>query len=627
MGSTHGERNDSTPAPNATAKDTDIDASMSSPSWLKRQRRSLYRLYYRLKYFPFTRERKERRERTERGFIAIQIDALAHDDLVRAIERGYAPRLRRLIERDGWELRRFPAGLPSATPSAQAAIFFGTKQDIPAFRFYEKAERRLIIGSKPADVQQIRDRLPASGILDGGSGYVNIYDGGADRAIFTLAAKQPLPFLQKMGGARVALLLLLHPVRVLRMVVDSVIEYVRGEFVRLWGQMRGQYTYYWWYIPLLHIGSNVVLRELQTMAVLLDIYTGVPAIYTTYNVYDEFAHHFGPGSRTAYSSIRGLDRRIGQIQRMLRRAPGRPYDIYILSDHGQTPSVPYRIRYGETLGDTIVNAATHGVLVMAGSGDYAPRHQEVMDFLLQEIEHVSAASSRPARRAGLGLGRWLRRQYSVFPLVAETVRESDDTRIVVTYSSSLAHVYWTEPEQPLGLDDIRADPDRRALYYFLVAHDGIGCVITRVLDGAHVETLRGRALITPNGDMEVLTGVDPLRDYAISTTERRAIAQLAAMRNAGDMILFGAYDAMDDLCVCFDDQVGAHGALGGRQGWPFLLTPRGLVPRDYEISDPLDLHPLFLRYTRPAGQPAPAPAGHCEGGWNGSTDTARDAAI
>jgi hypothetical protein len=565
---------------------------------LKRLRRALFLSYYRLKYFPFTRERKERRERADRGFIVIQIDALAHEDLVRAMARGYAPTLKRLLERDGWELRKFPAGLPSATPAAQAAIFYGTKRDIPAFRFYEKAEKRLIIGSKPLDVQHIRDRLPESGVLDGGSGYVNIYDGGADRAIFTLAAKQPQPFLQKMGGGRVALLALLHPLRMLRMIGDSVVQYVREEFVRLWGQMRGQYTYYWWYLPFLHIGSNVVLRELQTIAVMLDVYTGSKSIYTTYNVYDEFAHHFGPGSRTAYSGVRAMDRRIAEILAMVRRASGRPYDIYILSDHGQTPSVPYRVRYNETLGDTIVKAMEQGVLVLAGTGDYGIEHQDVMDFLLQELEQVSAASSPPARKAGLGFGGWLRRHYNIFPLVAETVKEAQAARLVVTYSSSLAHVYWTHPERALTFDEIRDDPDRRALYYFLVAHDGVGVVVTRVLDGAHVESIHGRAIITPDGEMEVLSGQDPLADYAQTVHERRAIAELAAMKNAGDLVLFGAYDPDQDLCVCFDDQIGAHGAMGGRQSWPFIMAPRGLIPDDYEICDPLDLHPLFDRYRR-----------------------------
>jgi hypothetical protein len=295
--------------------------------------------------------------------------------------------------------------------------------------------------------------------------------------------------------------------------------------------------------------------------------------------------------------VRAFDRRVGEIRRMLRRVPGRPYDLYILSDHGQTPSVPYRVQFGETLGETIIAAATQGVFVTAGTGDYAPESKDVMDFLVQELEEVSAESSMPARKAGLGLGRWIRKHYSPFPLVAEVVRESEDTKLVVTYSSSLAHVYWTEPARPLTYDEIREDKDRRALYYFLVAHRGIGCVITRMLDGAHVENLRGRALITATGELEVLHGADPLIDYASTAAERLAVANLARMRNAGDLILIGAYDPEKGKCICFDDQIGAHGAIGGRQAWPFIMAPRGLVPEHYEINDPLDLHPLFRRYT------------------------------
>jgi len=571
---------------------------------LKRLRRALYRFYYRIKYFPFAAERRQRSEREERGFVAIQIDALAHEDLERAMARGYAPNMRKLVERHGWELRRYPAGLPSATPACQAGIFYGTKEDIPAFRWYDKRTRRMVIGSRRSDVQQIRDRLPREGVLTGGSSYVNIYDGGAERAIFTLSAREPQPLLAAMGGGRVLLLAFLHPVRMLRMVLASVWEYVREEWDRLVSQVKGQYTYYWWYLPFVHIGTNVILRELQTMAVLLDIYVGRPAIYTTYNVYDEFAHHFGPASSAAYRSVRAWDRRLGEILRMLRRVPGRPYDLYVLSDHGQTPSVPYKIRYGETLGETIVAAAKEGVMEVAGRGDYAPEHHDVMDFLMEELEEVSASSSRPAQAGGIRLGRWLRKHYNPFPLVAETVRQSATAKLAVTYSSSLAHVYWMEPREPLTFDEVRGDPDRRALYYFLVAHGGIGVVVTRMLDGAHVESLRGRALVTPTGDLEVLAGQDPLVDYAVTPVERRAIARLAQYRSSGDVILFSAYDPERDVCVCFDDQVGAHGAMGGRQFWPFLLTARGLVPNSYVIHDPVDLHPLFARYPLHAGAPS-----------------------
>lgn len=566
-------------------------------SRFRRFRLSLYRYYYHLKYLPFARERREHlAEHPGRGFIVIQLDALSHDDLKYAIEQGWAPRLRRLIERDGWELRKYPAGLPSATPAAQAAIFYGTKQGIPAFRYYIKQERRVIVGSRSADVQYVRDRLPQSGVLEGGSSYTNIYDGGADRSAFTFAAKRAQPFFQKMGGARIVLLALLHPIRILRMLLSSVWEYMLEEWNRLVSQLRGQSTHYFWYIPLLHIGTDVVLRELQTLAVLLDIHLGVPAIYTTYNSYDEFAHHFGPRSRPAMASIRAMDRRLSEILRALRRHPGREYDVYILSDHGQTPSTPYRVEFGETLGDTLIAAARHGVLVMAGTGDYAFEQRDAMDFLVRELEAVSTVSNVATRRLGLRIGRWLRNQYGLFPLVAEVVRESPEAQLVVTYSSSLAHVYWTQPERPLAFNDIRAHPDHRALYYFLVAHRAIGAVITRMLDGAHVESIRGRALITPDGEIEILAGEDPLADYAVTPVQRREIARLAQDPHSGDVIVFGAYDPVRNRCICFDDQVGAHGAMGGAQYWPFILTPPGLIPPDYRIEDPLDIHPLLRRY-------------------------------
>ena len=563
--------------------------------WLQRFRRRFYRWYYHLKYLPFAAERRRHREEPGRGFVGIQIDALAFEDLERAMEGGHMPFLSRLIERNGWTLRKYPAGLPSATPAAQAAIFHGTKDRIPAFRFYEKRDRRVIIGSQTSSMQYIRDGLPDRGVLEGGSSYVNLYDGGADRAVWTLSDRNRRPFLENLGGGRILLLLFLHPIRTLRMVLVAVLEYLREERDRLVSQMRGQSTYYWWYLPFLHIGTNVVLRELQTLSVLLDLYTGVPAIYTTYNAYDEFAHHFGPSSRTAYKSLRALDRRIREIFKVINRIPGRPYDVYILSDHGQTPSVPYRIRYGETLGDTVLGAVKQGVFTMARTGEYAPPEKAV-DFLVAELEEMAQTSSLPARKAGLRFSRWLRKYYKIFPLTAEVVRPLEEHDLVLTYSSSLAHIYYTNPPRPLRFEEIRDHPDRRALYYFLVAHRGVGVVLTRMLDGVHAESDAGRALITGDGGVEILTGEDPLAAYATEEVERRAILHLVHLDNAGDMVLFGAYDPEDDLQICFDDQVGAHGALGGRQFWPFLLHSPELIPDTHPIRDPLDLHPIFARY-------------------------------
>ncbi|HEX2601493.1 MAG TPA: hypothetical protein VHL32_05205, partial [Gemmatimonadaceae bacterium] len=111
------------------------------------------RWYYRTKYRPFAREKRPRPP--QRGLIMLQIDALAYSDLRRALELGLCPTIARLL-REGFALRRWFCGLPSATPYCQAGMFHGENAGIPAFRFYDKAARRVITCNAPHGVQYIR---------------------------------------------------------------------------------------------------------------------------------------------------------------------------------------------------------------------------------------------------------------------------------------------------------------------------------------------------------------------------------------------------------------------------------------------------------------------------------------
>jgi hypothetical protein len=36
--------------------------------------------------------------------------------------------------------------------------------------------------------------------------------------------------------------------------------------------------------------------------------------------------------------------------------------------------------------------------------------------------------------------------------------------------------------------------------------------------------------------------------------------------------------------------------MGGRQYWPFMLTPPGLLPADVPIEDPMDFHRVLRKY-------------------------------
>src|SRR5215216_6781098 len=249
-GSTHGDRKLSSPAVNASTMPND-DPSMSSPLGERRARPRagrLLRWYYAVKYRPFRRERRMHDGR--RGLIMLQIDALAYADLRRAMELGYTPNLSRLVTENGFTLRRWFCGLPSATPYCQAGIFHGENEGIPAFRFYDKAERRVITCNTPAGVQYIRDRIHAPGALAGGSSYVNLLDGDAQTVAFTVATRE-----------RMAALILLHPIRMMRMGVQAVLEWLREEYERGVGEYTRRRTHSEGLFPFVRVLSNVIVRE------------------------------------------------------------------------------------------------------------------------------------------------------------------------------------------------------------------------------------------------------------------------------------------------------------------------------------------------------------------------------
>ncbi|MBA3404924.1 MAG: alkaline phosphatase family protein, partial [Gemmatimonadaceae bacterium] len=328
------------------------------------------RWYYAARYRLFRREKRPHDGR--RGLIMLQLDALAYADLRRAMDRGYCPTIERVLRTGDFTLRRWFCGLPSATPYCQAGIFHGENGGIPAFRFYDKPARKVITCNAPHGVQYIRDRIKSPGALAGGSSYVNLLDGDAENVAFTVATREKMSVYERLGGRRMALLIMLHPIRVVRMLLQSVVEYLLEEWERLRGELSGRVTHSEGIFPFIRILSNVIIRELQTMAILLDVYLGVPIIYSTFMQYDELAHHFGPSSRQALGDLRRTDARISEIWRMARLAGGRGYDLVILSDHGMTPAQSYRVKFGESLGATIQRVLDVDVLAShSDASEYA----------------------------------------------------------------------------------------------------------------------------------------------------------------------------------------------------------------------------------------------------------------
>jgi hypothetical protein len=561
--------------------------------------------YYDLKYRAFRRESRTRDGR--RGIVALQIDALSYADLRRAMALGYCPTITRLLREDGFHIRRWFSGLPSATPYCQAGIFHGENAGIPAFRFFDKETRQVITCNAPHGVQYIRDRIHVPGALANGSSYVNLLDGDARTVAFTVATRERMSVYRRLGGTRMLLLIALHPVRVLRMAFQSVVEWLREEWERAASMLVSRATHAEGIFPFVRILSNVIVRELQTMAIVLDVWLGVPVIYSTYMQYDELAHHFGPSSTGALSDLKRTDARIAEIWRMIQDGAPRRYDLVILSDHGMTPAKSYRVLFKESLGSTVTRLMSRGPDGErlprpggAGNADVLTSASEDSEYadvgpgIVESVAQMSRYRHKSWRRALRAVRDWTRSRYGLREIIfPEKYRVDARHELVVTYSSCLALIYFDDTSVQLTREDIMEEPRRAYLYRALLAHPGIGLVATRGDTGVELESPRGRAVIARGSEeVTVLEGSNPLDIYGTSAPVVRSVRDLVLQPNTGDIVLFGAYDGYD--IVSFDDQVGAHGSAGGDQVYPFIITPPDLDLSGDVIEDARDVHRVVM---------------------------------
>jgi len=332
--------------------------------------------YYRRKYGAAARHlgRFPQEEQVGgRAFVILEIDGLAYEYVRQAMREGHMPYLSRLVLSRDLGLTRWRCGLPSTTPASQAGILYGNNWDIPGFRWYDKATGDSIMCKLPGTVRAIQERVAAgrAGLLRGGSSYTNMFDGDARLSLFTLSALGRHRVFENVRGLGFLILFGLSPLRLLRVVGLSLwawLAYVVKRFVA-WirsGPRKSKFTFWG---PLLEISNNIIFREVTTFSVMLDIYRGMPAIYAAYTGYDEIAHHFGADSREALRALRGIDKQIHRIDRMRHLYTQRRYDLYILSDHGMTNSLPFLWAYGQTLDEFLAEHTGQQVESRESPGD------------------------------------------------------------------------------------------------------------------------------------------------------------------------------------------------------------------------------------------------------------------
>jgi hypothetical protein len=253
----------------------------------------------------------------------------------------------------------------------------------------------------------------------------------------------------------------------------------------------------------------------------------------------------------------------------------RPYHFVFLSDHGHTPSVPFRQRNGKGI-ETVVKELIRGAGVVRAPILRTEGWQHLRALMKEALAHdrLSAQAAHRLLRARA------RQSFEV---------ESHSGDVLVCASGNLANIYFTDEPHRLELSDLAAG--HPGLIEGLVAHPGIGFVMIR--SAVHGPVVTGRDGIHYLRDRRI-DGDDPLAGYGAHA--RAQLQRLDEFPHCGDIVLMGRYDGGGGEVQTFEELVGAHGGLGGPQSTAFLLSPAEWQMPHESIDSPEQLHQLFMRW-------------------------------
>jgi len=490
------------------------------------------------------------------GVMFVQIDGLSAPLARWALDTGNLPTLGRWLRSGSHSLAEWHARLPATTPASQAGLLHGASDQVPAFRWYEKENGRLIVTNKPVDAALVEARLSdGRGLLaDGGVSLSNVFSGDAPTSLLTMSTARA-----GRGPARYLSSYLLDPFGLTRSLVLTVGEIVkelhqarRQRLRRVEPRIKREPSY-----VLLRGVTNVLLRHLNLAVLAEHLMRGTPSIYCDFVDYDEIAHHAGPARPEALAALEGIDAVLANLEEVAAAAP-RPYEFVVLSDHGQSQGATFRQRYGLGLEDLV-------------------RRDVAVET---DDEQAGRALTL---RASLLPGKGDRA-----PGTGDTATGERRPEFVVVASGNLGLVYLAR--QPGRLTGEEIEKHAPGLIDRLVTHPGVGWVMVRSqADGPVVLGSGGRRLL----DGDVVEGTDPLAGFGPYAADD--LRRHDGLAHTPDILVNSLHDPETGEVAAFEELVGCHGGLGGWQDRPVLIHPRDwVIDRDLSSSD--DVHAQLKRW-------------------------------
>jgi len=542
------------------------------------------------------RRRKQAVESDVPGVLFLEIDGLAHDVLLRALQDGSAPTLAAWVRGGSHRLRRWETDWSSQTGACQAGLLHGSNEDMPAFRWWEKERGEAIVTNHPRDAEEIERRhSDGRGLLHAdGASRANILSGDAPHSMLTMSTalrrRRPIGkdyaayFARPYAAARTLALVIADVVRERRAARSQVRDDVRPRihrgrsyvFARAWG--------------------TVVQRDLQVATVIGDVLAGRPVIYTTFLAYDEVAHHSGIERHDALAVLHDLDRQIARIATACAEAP-RPYRLVVLSDHGQSQGETFRDRYQQTLEELVREACDSESVVAAEAGD-----DDALSYLSAGLTEVARDDTLAARTVRAATRE--RRADGAVALDPASRREVEQTHdggelpeLSVMASGCLGLISF--PREPGRLSLERIETLYPLLVPTLCKHPGIGFLLVR-------SERHGALALGPAGthflDEDRVEGEDPLAPFGPNAADH--LRRTDGFPHCADLMLNSTYWPEFGEVAAFEELVGSHGGMGGTQSFPFVLHPAELEWPAEEVVGAERVHRVFRGWLAGLGQTA-----------------------
>jgi len=515
------------------------------------------------------------------GIIFLEIDGLGEAQFRKAIAEGYMPTLKRWLDQGTHHLVGWETDFTSQTGAMQTGILLGNNDDVPAYRWWDRANQHIVMSGDPRDALKLEESLTTGkGLLaEGGASRGNLFSGDATESILTMSTV--LNRARKSGPG--FYFYLFTPYVVVRLIARFVIEVFR-EWVERWQQklrkdryiISARSTLYAFFRAFM----GPLMQDLATYMIISDALRGVPAIYGLYAGYDDLGHYAGMTAPEAYRALHETDSYFARIEQALAHAP-RPYHVVALSDHGQSLGPTFLSAYGVNL-DSLVEA------LISGEGDVytAQGTDETWDKLHVILTESIQANTRTAKV----LRRMFRSRIKNELVDVGPEGENDETarekKVIVLCSGCAGLIYFPGASQRMTYEQIQeAYPE---LLLGLINHPGIGFAL--VDSEEHGPMVLGKDGIHFLSDGKV-EGDDPLKPYGPNAA--RHLAREHGFSNCPDILLNTTYDPQTEELPGLENQVSHHGGLGGPQCHPFLLHPASLPIEEKPIVTAVGLYKVL----------------------------------